>query len=160
MSPTAKKNCIVPLNLPPRALRLSVDSGGNNLVFDPLRRKSVILTPEEWVRQNFVAFMIADLGYPASLMANEVGINLNGLQRRCDTVVWNRADASPLMICEYKAPTVEITAAVFDQIARYNMALRAPYLVVSNGLRHFCCRLDPDSATYTFLPSLPAYESL
>ncbi len=160
MSPIAKKNCIVPLNLPPRQLRLSVDSRGNTLVFDPLRHKSVMLTPEEWVRQNFVAYMVDELGYPPALMANEVGINLNGLQRRCDTVVWNRADATPLMIVEYKAPSVEITAAVFDQIARYNMALRAPYLVVSNGLRHFCCRLDSAANSYTFLPQIPPFADL
>ena len=160
MSPKTKKNCIVPLNLPPGDLRLRVDAEGNTLVFDPLRRKEVILTPEEWVRQHFVAFLTSHLGYPPALMANEVGVNLNGLSRRCDTVVWNRADASPLVIIEYKAPTVEITAAVFDQIARYNMVLCARYLIVSNGLRHFCCRLNPETHTYTFLPELPPYSSL
>lgn len=160
MSPKTKKNCIVPLNLPPGDLRLSVDSEGNTLVFDSLRHKEVILTPEEWVRQHFVAFLTDRLGYPPSLMANEVGVNLNGLSRRCDTVVWNRTDATPLVIIEYKAPSVEITASVFDQIARYNMALQARYLIVSNGLRHFCCRLDRDTHTYTFLPEIPRYSAL
>lgn len=160
MSPIAKKNCMVPLNLPPRELRLSLDPEGHTLVFDPLRRKSVLLTPEEWVRQHFVAYLACELGYPPALMANEVGVKLNGLQRRCDTVVWRRDDATPLVIVEYKAPSVEITAAVFDQIARYNMVLRAPYLIVSNGLRHFCCRLDPDSSTYAFLSSIPPYSEL
>lgn len=151
---------MVPLNLPPRELRLGVDAAGHTCVFDPLRRKSVVLTPEEWVRQHFVAFLIAELGYPPALMANEVGVRLNGLQRRCDTVVWNRTDASPLVILEYKAPSVEITAQVFDQIARYNMVLLAPYLIVTNGLRHFCCRLDADSRTYSFLREIPPYASL
>lgn len=160
MSPKTKKNCITPLNLPPGDLRLSADAQGNTLIFDPLRRKNLILTPEEWVRQHFVHFLINHLGYPPALMANEVGVTLNGLTRRCDTVVWNRTDASPLVIIEYKAPTVEITAAVFDQIARYNMVLRAPYLIVSNGLRHFCCHLDPAAHTYTFLPNLPPYSDL
>lgn len=151
---------MVPLNLPPGQLRLSADADGNTLVFDPLRRKSVILTPEEWVRQHFVDFLINHLGYPPALMANEKGINLNGLQRRCDTIIWNRTDARPLVIVEYKAPEVEITAEVFDQIARYNMALCAPYLIVSNGLRHFCCHLDPDNRTYSFLPEIPFYSDL
>ncbi|MDE7110871.1 MAG: type I restriction enzyme HsdR N-terminal domain-containing protein [Muribaculaceae bacterium] len=151
---------MVPLNLPPRQLRLEVDSDGRTCVFDPLRRKLVLLTPEEWVRQHFVAHLVGDLGYPLPLMANEVAVNLNGLRRRCDTVVWNRTDASPLVIVEYKAPSVEITAKVFDQIARYNMVLMAPYLIVSNGLHHFCCRLDPASRTYTFLPSIPPYASI
>lgn len=155
-----KKNCMVPLNLPPRQLRLTPLADGATGVYDPLRRKTVMLTPEEWVRQHFVAHLVADLGYPPSLMANEVGITLNGLQRRCDTVVWNRRDGSPLVIVEYKAPGVEITAKVFDQIARYNMVLLAPYLIVSNGLRHFCCRLDPATHTYTFLPELPPYSEI
>lgn len=160
MSPISKKNCIVALNLPPRELRLSVDGDGRTCVFDPLRRKSVILTPEEWVRQHFTAYLANDLGYPPSLMANEVGVCLNGMQRRCDTVVWNKSDGRPLVIVEYKAPSVEITAQVFDQIARYNMVLQAPYLIVTNGLRHFCCRLDAEAQTYSFLPSLPLYSEL
>lgn len=150
----------MPLNLPPRELRLSVDREGRTCVYDPLRRKSVVLTPEEWVRQHFTAHLVSDLGYPPALMANEVGVRLNGLQRRCDTVVWNRADGSPLVIVEYKAPSIEITADVFDQIARYNMALLAPYLIVTNGLRHFCCKLDSVNNSYTFLPSLPPYSDL
>lgn len=160
MSRLNKKNCMVPLNLPPRQLRLSVSADGRTMVFDPLRGKNVCLTPEEWVRQHFTAYLATELGYPPSLMANEVGITLNGLQRRCDTVVWDRRNASPLVIVEYKAPEVNITAEVFDQIARYNMVLLAPYLIVTNGLRHYCCRFDPEARTYTFLPSLPAYAEL
>lgn len=160
MASDQQNNCIVALNLPPRELRLGRDSRNRIVVFDPLRHKSVVLTPEEWVRQHFVAHLVADLGYPPSLVANEVGINLNGLRRRCDTVVWHAATASPLMIVEYKAPSVVISRRVFDQIVRYNMALRAPYLIVSNGLTHYCCRVDCNSGSYAFLLEIPPYGSL
>ena len=126
-------------------------------VFDPLRKKYVALTPEEYVRQHFTAWMTDRLGYPASLMSNEVSISLNDTKRRCDTVVF-RNDGSPLVIVEYKAPTVAITQNVFDQIARYNMVLHSSYLIVSNGLRHFCCKMDYDSNSYSFLPNIPIWS--
>ncbi len=126
-------------------------------VFDLLRRKYVALTPEEYVRQHFTAWMTDYLGYPASLMNNEVSLSLNNTKRRCDTVVFH-SDGSPLMIIEYKAPTVAITQKVFDQIARYNMVLHSRYLIVSNGLRHFCCRMDYDKDSYAFLPQIPTWS--
>lgn len=126
-------------------------------VFDTLRHKYVALTPEEYVRQHFTAWMTNSLGYPASLMNNEVSISLNNTRRRCDTVVF-RSDGTPAMIVEYKAPTVEITQDVFNQIARYNMVLRSRYLVVSNGLRHFCCEMDYDTDSYSFLPKIPMWN--
>lgn len=143
------------LNLPPAELKLSRGNGVVK-VFDPLRKKHVVLTPEEYVRQNFISWMIHGLHYPPSLMANEIGIELNGTRKRCDTVVFN-PDGSPLMIVEYKAPDVIITQAVFDQIARYNMALRARYLTVSNGMNHYCCVMDYDRAAYNFIPNIPDY---
>jgi hypothetical protein len=151
---------ITPLNLPLHRVKLQrATADGALQVYDPLRRKWLVLTPEEWVRQHFVAHMIHDLGYPPSMMANEVGVRLNGLQRRCDTVVWRGGGAAaPLMIVEYKAPSVEITQRVFDQIARYNMVVQAPYLIVSNGLRHFCCRVNCAESTYSFLERVPTYE--
>lgn len=155
-----QKNCIIPLNLPPRRLDLRLNAAGKIEIFDTLRRRWLILTPEEWVRQHVVTHLIGDRGYPPHLMANEVGIELNGLHRRCDSVVWNRADGSPLMIIEYKAPSVSITRKVFDQIVRYNMVLRAPYLIVSNGLTHYCCKVDCEAGTYAFLPDIPDYSSL
>ncbi len=126
-------------------------------VFDPLRQKYVALTPEEYVRQHFTAWMTDYLGYPASLMNNEVSLSLNNTKRRCDTVVFH-SDGSPLMIIEYKAPTVAITQKVFDQIARYNIVLHSRYLIVSNGLRHFCCRMDYDKDSYAFLPQIPTWS--
>lgn len=160
MTPEQQKNCIVPLNLPPRSLPLTQNADGTITVFDPLRRKSVMLTPEEWVRQHFVSYLVSDLGYPAGLIGNEVSLNLNGLRRRCDSIVWRQSDAAPLMLIEYKAPRVRITAKVFDQITRYNMVFQAPYLIVSNGMTHHCCKIDLQTGAYEFLPEIPAYSSL
>ncbi len=126
-------------------------------VFDPLRQKYVALTPEEYVRQHFTAWMTDFFGYPASLMSNEVALTLNDTRRRCDTVVF-RSDGSPLVIIEYKAPTVAITQNVFDQIARYNMVLRSRYLIVSNGISHFCCEMDYEKDSYSFLPKIPLWS--
>lgn len=145
-----------PLNLPHVDLRLRVEDDLLK-VFDPLRRKYVALTPEEYVRQHFTRWMTEALGYPSTLMNNEVSITLNKTKRRCDTVVF-RSDGSPAMIVEYKAPTVEITQSVFDQIARYNMVLHSRYLVVSNGLRHFCCEMEYENDSYKFLPEIPKWS--
>lgn len=127
-------------------------------VFDPLRKKYIALTPEEYVRQHFTAWMTESLGYPASLMSNEVSLNLNDTLRRCDTVVF-RSDGTPAVIIEYKAPTVSITQKVFDQIARYNMVLHSRFLIVSNGLSHYCCEMDYENESYRFLPNIPVWSS-
>ena len=129
------------------------------MIFDVIRRRYVALTPEEWVRQHFVHFLIEHKGYPLSLLANEVQVALNGTRKRCDTVLFGR-NLRAQMIMEYKAPEVEITQAVFDQVTRYNMVLHVDYLVVSNGLRHYCCRMDYASGTYRFLREIPHYEEL
>lgn len=146
------------LNLPPVKLRVA-DIEGSLKVFDPLREKYVALTPEENVRQHFTRWLVEGLNYPAPRITNETQIHLNGLTRRCDTVVW-RKDLSPLMIVEYKAPEVKVTQAVFDQIARYNMVLHAEWLVVSNGLNHYCCKMDYAHHCYHFLPRVPDYNDL
>ncbi len=145
------------LNLPPFDIKLRRDPDGAVRVFDPLRSKWLVLTPEEWVRQHFVNYLIAELGFPRSLIANETGLKFNDMQRRCDTVVFHR-DLTPACIVEYKRPTVEITQRVFDQIARYNSVLGAGHLIVSNGLRHFCCRFTGEA--YEFLRAIPKYEDL
>lgn len=146
-----------PLSLPPVNLRTRQGTNGNTDVYDPLRRRFVALTPEEFVRQHFAAWLAGSLGYPASLMANEVSLTLNNTRRRCDTLVFD-TDGKPLMIVEYKAPNVSINQDVFDQIVRYNMVLHARYLVVSNGIRHYCCVMDYDAGTYHFLPGVPDYR--
>lgn len=146
------------LNLPPANLRIGRGNGVLK-VYDPLRKKYVTMTPEENVRQHFVSWLVNNLHYPASLIANEIGINLNGTRKRCDTVVFKR-DGSPLMIVEYKAPEVSLTQNVFDQIVRYNLCLRANYLVVSNGLRHYICSIDYATGSCNFLPSVPDYYEI
>lgn len=144
------------LNLPPAELRL-IRGNGVLKVWDILRKKYVALTPEEYVRQHFTNWLIKYLSYPKSLMANEIGIELNGAKKRCDTVVFN-SDGTPFMIVEYKAPDISISQAVFDQIVRYNMVLHARYLAVSNGLSHYCCIIDYEHASYNFIPTLPDYK--
>ncbi len=128
-------------------------------VFDRLRKRYVALTPEEWVRQHFVEYLIEEKQFPAALMANEVSLTQNGIKRRCDTLVADR-EGQPLVIVEYKAPEIEITQQVFDQIVRYNMVLRARYLMVSNGMSHYCCQIDYENNTYSFLNDIPEYAEL
>ena len=146
------------LNLPyaPMKMRLAGDAVQ---VFDPLRDKFVALTPEEYVRQQFTSYLINNLGYPPSLIANEIGLTFNDTKRRCDTVIFGR-DKNAAVIVEYKAPDVTVTQNVFDQIVRYNTVLHAQYLVVSNGICHFCCRMDYERDTYHFIPTLPDYRAL
>ena len=146
------------LNLPTFAAKVK-EKDGKHIIFDPVRRKYVALTPEEWVRQHFVNYLVTDKGYPKELLANEVPVKLNGTAKRCDTVAYNRFLA-PLMIVEYKAPHIEITSSVFDQIVRYNMVLHVRYLAVSNGISHFCCKIDYENLTYSFLEGIPEYNVL
>ena len=146
------------LNLPPADLKI-VRRDGRLTVFDPLRRRYVTLTPEERVRQHFVRFLQTHKGFPPEVIANEVSLSLNGTQKRCDTVVYG-PHAEPLMIVEYKAPEVEITQRAFDQISRYNISLRVKWLIVSNGLEHYCCRIDYEGGTYRFVEDIPSYGDL
>lgn len=146
------------LNLPDFQVKIAV-TDGKKMVFDPLRRKYVALTPEEWVRQHFVHFLIQHKGYPSGLLANEVQLTLNGTRKRCDTVLYDRT-RTPRMIIEYKAPTVPITRQVFDQITRYNIVLKVDYLIVSNGLEHYCCKVDYERFCCNFLKEIPDYAML
>ena len=148
------------LNLPPldAKLRRDEDSLRDGLeIYDRLRHKWVALTPEEWVRQHFVQFLISEREFPEALMANEVALTLNGTARRCDTLIYTRT-LSPLCIVEYKRPDVAITPKVFDQIARYNIVLTAPFLIVSNGLRHYCAQYT--GSGYTFLHDIPSFGAM
>ncbi|MDR1675060.1 MAG: type I restriction enzyme HsdR N-terminal domain-containing protein [Tannerella sp.] len=147
-----------PLHLPiyhPKVSR----KDGKSFIFDPLRRKNVALTPEEWVRQHFVNYLVTEKNYPEALLANEVTIALEQLARRCDTVVYNLY-LEPLAIVEYKAPSVPVTQQVFEQIARYNLSLRVKCLIVTNGLEHYCCRIDYEKRSYAYLKEIPAYDAL
>lgn len=146
------------LNLPTYAAKV-ITKEGKQLIFDPLRSRYVALTPEEWVRQHFVNFLLTEKGYPQNLVGNEISIRLNNTQKRCDTIVYDRF-LSPLAIIEYKAPSVQVTKTTFDQIARYNMALQVRYLLISNGLSHYCCRIDYETQDYAFLKGIPFYNEL
>ncbi len=146
------------LNLPKYETKIVIRDG-KKVIFDVIRRRYVALTPEEWVRQHFVHFLIDHKGYPVSLMANEVLLNLNGTKKRCDTVLYKR-DLTARMIIEYKAPQIEITQAVFNQITNYNFVLKVDYLIVSNGINHYCCKMDYANHTYTFLEDIPDYNLL
>lgn len=146
------------LNLPSYEPKISIKEG-KRFIFDILRKKYIALTPEEWVRQNFVQYLINFKGFPKGLLANEVKISLNNTIKRCDTVLYSR-DMSAKLIVEYKAPHIEITQAVFDQITRYNMVLKVDYLIVSNGMNHYCCKIDYTNNSYTFLKDIPSYDML
>ena len=146
------------LNLPDCDLNVKKTPRGL-VVFDPLRKKFVALTPEEFVRQNFVHYLINHKQFPLERMANEVSLNQNGIKRRCDTLVADK-QGQPLVIVEYKAPSIEITQNTFDQIARYNMVMHARCLIVSNGMSHYCCIMDYENSTYHFLPDIPTYQDI
>jgi len=132
---------------------------GKPFIFDIIRRKNVALTPEEWVRQHFVNYLITEKKYPKERIANEVTVSLNGMSRRCDTVIYNRY-LEPVVIVEYKASTVPISQDVFEQIARYNICLKVGMLMVTNGMEHYCCRMDYKQMTYAYLKEIPAYEEV
>lgn len=146
------------LNLPSYEAKITTE-GDRKRIFDPLRRTYVALTPEEWVRQHFIHYLMNEKGYPQSLMANETQIELNNIKLRCDTVVYDNT-LTPKVIIEYKAPTVAITPNVFTQIARYNLVLKVDYLIISNGLKHYCCKMDYSTNSYTFLQEIPHYRQI
>ncbi len=150
---------MVELNLPEYEYKVRRREDGSWAIWDRLRRRWVALTPEEWVRQHFVEWLINEKHFPAALMGNEVALTQNGIARRCDTIVGDR-NGSPLVIVEYKAPNINITQKTFDQIVRYNMVLHASYLIVSNGLEHYCCKIDYKDGTYLFLEEIPSYNDL
>lgn len=146
------------LNLPDYPVRLSGTSRRPN-IFDVLRRRYVALTPEEWVRQHFVHLLIDHKHYPQALLANEVQLRVGDKTLRADTVLYSSL-LQPKMIVEYKAPSIAITQKVFDQVSAYNLLLRVDYLVVSNGLQHYICKMDYEQQKYRFLEDIPDYQNL
>ena len=128
-------------------------------IFDPIRGKWLVLTPEEWVRQNTIIYISDTLEAPMTRIANEVAINYNGLTKRCDSIIYDDY-GKPLIIIEYKRTDVQITQHVFDQIATYNLQLRVPYLIISNGLQHILCKVDFENRKYIFAEQWPKYNEL
>ncbi len=143
------------LNLPEYAFRIKTEDG-KTMIFDAIRLKFVALTPEEWVRQNFIEYLKTEKNYPASLMAVEKQITINQMQRRFDLLVYSRSH-QPCLIAEFKAPDVKITQDVFDQVVRYNMALKVAGIIVSNGLQHFACKMDYANNSFSYLREIPGY---
>lgn len=146
------------LNLPDYEVKLS-GSREHPKIFDILRRRFVALTPEEWVRQHFINYLISQKGYPAPLLANEVKLKAGDKELRADSVLYT-TDLNPIMIIEYKAPHINITQKVFDQITVYNMLLHVDYLVVSNGINHYICKMNYEDNTYKFLENIPEYGKI
>ena len=143
------------LNLPNAALKTKLVEGTTQ-VFDAVRKKYLILTPEEWVRQHFIHYLNKEKNYPFGLMGVEKMVKYNSLKTRADIVIYNR-EGMPSVIVECKAPNVKITQDAFNQIAKYNYKLRVRYLVVTNGLQHFCCEMDYENNKFTFLEEIPEY---
>ena len=148
------------LNMPDYSNRIRLRKQDEQLqIFDSIRGKWLVLTPEEWVRQNTIIYISDTLEAPMTRIANEVAINYNGLTKRCDSIIYDDY-GKPLIIIEYKRTDVQITQHVFDQIATYNLQLRVPYLIVSNGLQHILCRVDFENRKYIFAEQWPKYNEL
>ena len=143
------------LNFPKFSFRFK-NSENKVSIFDPIRKKFVILQPEEWVRQNCLQVLLQEKKYPKSLINVEKELRVNDLKKRYDIVVYN-PDGSIHLIVECKAPSIPITQSTFDQIAQYNLTLNATYLMVTNGLNHYYCQMDFKSECYTFLKDIPDY---
>jgi len=146
------------LNLPEYDFRIRKNNGKLD-IFDDFRKKFVALTPEEWVRQNFIMYLVNEKDYPGSLIAVEGGLKLYNRIKRTDIVVYNNK-GNPVLIVECKAPDVKITQSVFDQIARYNIALKVDYLIVTNGIYHYCCFINYLDDSITYLKDIPNYKNL
>lgn len=146
------------LNLPTYEFRIK-KQGEKYLIFDMQRKRFVSLTPEEWVRQNFIRYLIEAKGFPANYIAIEKQILINGLKKRVDALVYSR-NMEALILIEFKAPEVEITQATFDQAAVYNSKVNVEYFIVSNGLQHYFCKLDRVNARYQFTVDIPTYKAI
>lgn len=146
------------LNLPKYDFRIKTEEN-KKFIFDEIRKKYVSLTPEEWVRQNFLKYLTTEKNYPNSLIAVEKQINLNNLSKRCDAVVYNNS-AIPKIIIELKSPNVNISKTTFEQISIYNFKLKVDFLIISNGLQHFCCKVDYKNFKTDFLSEIPDYKQI
>lgn len=148
----------LPIDFPQYSIRFR-EHEGRREVFDMVRKKYVALTPEEIVRQHFIFFLHEEQDVPLSLMSVEKSLIVNGMNRRCDIVVYNR-NGKPVLIVECKAPEIKLTQAVLDQVARYNMKLQVPYLLVSNGHEFYCCKINRQQNQVAFLQSIPTFGEM
>jgi len=146
------------LNLPEYKVKTRV-TDGQQQIFDEIRRKYVALIPEEWVRQHFINYLVNDRKYPKGLLAVEHPLLINDVSHRADIVAFN-SDGKPLVVVECKAPDVAINQAVIQQISRYNILLKAPILILTNGLIHFCVKIDFEKSNSQPLSSIPSFQEL
>jgi hypothetical protein len=146
------------LNLPTYDFKIKQENG-KQFIFDEYRKRYLLLTPEEWVRQSFARYLINEKGYPASLMMTEQTLHLNKTVKRCDILIHKPA-GKPAVLVECKAPGIAISGETFDQIARYNLVFRVKYLIVSNGLKHYCCYVDFESKKVEFMDDIPKFGEL
>ncbi|MFZ4725455.1 MAG: type I restriction enzyme HsdR N-terminal domain-containing protein [Paludibacter sp.] len=146
------------LNLPTYTFRIKKQND-KTVIFDSQRKRFVSLTPEEWVRQNFIRFLIQEKGYPAAYIAIEKQLNYNGMKKRCDAILYNE-DAQPVLIIELKSPNIAISQATFDQVAVYNAKLKVDFFMISNGIEHYCCRVNLENAKYEFFSEIPDFLSI
>jgi len=135
------------------------ESAGKTVIFDIIRKKYIVLTPEEWVRQHFVNYLINHLGYVKALIGVEQGLKYNKLLKRTDIIVYDRK-GSPLVLVECKEPNHKLNQKVVEQAMMYNKTLSAPYIIVSNGIEHSCMHLDPATLKVTFLSNIPGFEEI
>ncbi|HQC05089.1 MAG TPA: type I restriction enzyme HsdR N-terminal domain-containing protein [Paludibacteraceae bacterium] len=146
------------LNLPKYTFKIKrIDN--KYTIFDCIRKRYVALTPEEWVRQNVVQYLITEKNVPQTRISNETSITFNGLSKRCDTIVYDK-NFAPLIIVEYKAPTIPLSQATFDQVAVYNLKLDVKYLLLSNGMQHIFCKVDVAAKRFEFISEIPDYSEL
>lgn len=145
------------LNLPTYSFKIKLQED-HRLIFDTFRKKYIVLTPEEWVRQNFARFLVEERNVPPGRLVLEKSLVFNQMKRRCDILIYG--DSEPLMMVECKAPEIKIKESVFDQIAVYNLEFRVKYLIVSNGMEHYCCEVDFQRRKISFLDNIPDYSDL
>ena len=146
------------LNLPDFNLTVRKEEG-KVWIFDIIRKKYIVLTPEEWVRQHVIAYLLLEKQVPINLIAVEKTLKINNLTKRFDVVVFNR-NARPLMLIECKAPGIRVSESVFDQAARYNMSLKAGLFLITNGIEHYCCRIDFENSLYVFMNEIPLFQEM
>lgn len=146
------------LNLPLARLKI-IEKDNRGFVFDSIRKKYILLTEEEWVRQHFIHYLCNEKGFPASLIAVEKALKVNNLLKRADIVVYDKM-GKPKIIVECKAPEIKIDQQVFDQAARYNMTLQVDYLIVTNGVEHYCCKINYNDHSYNFLEDIPNFNQI
>ena len=143
------------LNFPEYPFRIR-EEGGSTMIFDFIRKKWVTMTPEEWVRQNMMMYLIHDMNYPAGLMKVEASLTVNKLRKRADIVVYSPAGI-PVLAVECKSPRVSLSYGTFEQLARYNLSLQVPLLIITNGIKHYCCKVNLKSQTFEVLDSIPPF---